>query len=96
LDELRIDTILNGFEYIVFFKGLRSMEINIFLCDFKCFTNFEAPMFDEWLDFMLVHTFAKNLVSNMCRYILLNAQFYRLLKIELQNGGGTKSGDKVL
>jgi hypothetical protein len=30
LDELRIDTILNGFEYIVFFKGLKNMEINIF------------------------------------------------------------------
>jgi hypothetical protein len=53
-------------------------------------------MFDEWLDFMLVHTLQKNLVSNMCRYILLNAQVYKLLKIELQNGGGTKSEDKVL
>jgi hypothetical protein len=66
------------------------MGIDIFLCDLQCFTNFEAPMFDKWLDFMLIHTFAKNIVSNMCMYILLNAQAFKLLKIELQNGGGTK------
>jgi hypothetical protein len=47
-------------------------------------------MFDKWLDFMFVHTLANNVVSNMCMYILLNAQASRLLKIELQNGRGTK------
>jgi hypothetical protein len=78
LDELRTDIISN-----VFFKGLKSMEINIFLCDLECFTNFEAPMFNKWLDFMLGHTLAKNVVSNMCRYILLNAYVFRLIKIEL-------------
>jgi hypothetical protein len=47
-------------------------------------------MSDKWLDFMLVHTLAKNVVSNRCRYILLNAQVSRLLKTEFHNGGGTK------
>jgi hypothetical protein len=42
------------------------------------------------LDFVLLHTLAKNIVSNKCMYILLNAQASKLLKIELQNGGGTK------
>ncbi len=90
LDELRIDTTSYGLEYVVFFKGFKSMEIDIFLRDIQCFTNFETPTFDKWLDFMLVHTLAKNIVSNMCMYILLNAQAFWLLKIELQNGGGTK------
>jgi hypothetical protein len=85
LDELRIDTTPD-----VFFKGLKSMEVNIFLHDLECFTNFEAPMSNKWLDFMLVHTLAKNVVSNKCRYILLNAQASKLLKIELLNRGGTK------
>jgi hypothetical protein len=58
LNELRIDTTPN-----VFFKGFTSMEIDIFLCDLECFTNFKAPMFDKWLDFMLIHTLAKNIVS---------------------------------
>jgi len=49
------------------------MEIDIFLRDFQCLTNFEAPTFDKWLDFMLAHKLAKNIVSNMCMYILLNA-----------------------
>jgi hypothetical protein len=59
------------------------MEIDIFLCDLQCFTNFETPMFDKWLDFMLIHTLTKSIVSNMCMYTLLNAQASRLLKIEL-------------
>jgi len=83
LDELKIDTTSNGLEYIVFFKGFKSMEIDVFLHDLQCLTNFEAPMFDKWLDFMFVHTLANNVVSNMCMYILLNAQASRLLKIEL-------------
>jgi hypothetical protein len=48
------------------------------LRDLECFTNFETFMFDKWLDFMLVHTLVKNVVSNKCRYILLNAQAFRL------------------
>jgi hypothetical protein len=47
-------------------------------------------MFDKWLDFMLAHTLAKNIMSNKCMYILLNAQAFTLLKIKLQNAGGTK------
>jgi len=41
--------------------------------------DFEAPMSNKWLDFMFVHTFAKNDVSNMGMYILLNARAYKLL-----------------
>ncbi len=33
LDELRTNTSSNGLEYIVFFKGLKSMEIDIYLFD---------------------------------------------------------------
>jgi len=54
------------------------------------FTNFEAPISNKWLDFMLVHTLANNVVSNRCRYILLNAQASRLFKTKHHNGGGTK------
>jgi hypothetical protein len=36
------------------------MEIDIFLRDFECFTNFETPMFNKWLDTMFIHTLAKN------------------------------------
>jgi hypothetical protein len=90
LDELKIDTTWDELEYIVFFKGLTSMEINIFLCDLESLTNFEAPMSDKWLAFMLVHGLAKNIVSNKCRCILSNAQASKLFKIKLKNGGGTK------
>jgi hypothetical protein len=65
------------------------MEINISLFDLDHFTNFEAPMFDKWLDFMFMHTFAHNVASNRSMYLLLNAQTSRLLKNEASNGGGT-------
>ncbi len=58
MDELRNGTPLDVFDYIVFFKGLKSMEVDISLSDLDYFTDFEAPMFDKWLDFMFVHTFA--------------------------------------
>jgi CYTH domain-containing protein len=70
-------------DWNVFFKGLKSMEIDIFLCDFQCLTNFETPMSNKCFDFMLVHTLTKNIVSNRRMYVLLNAQASRLLKIEL-------------
>ncbi len=97
LDGLRTDTTSDGLEYIVFFKGLKSMEINIYLCDLECLTNFEAYMLDKWLVFVLVHTLAKNVVLNKCRYIFSNAQASKLFKTKLQNGGGTKRwGTKYL
>jgi hypothetical protein len=65
------------------------METNIFN-DLQCDTNFEAPMFDKRLDFTLIHTFAKDVMSNKGMYILLNAQASRLLNNEVQNGDGTK------
>jgi len=73
VDELRNETPLDAFDYIMFFKGLKSMEIDISSSDLDHLTNFEAPIFNKWLDFMLVHTFAHNAASNMGMYILLNA-----------------------
>jgi len=58
VDELRNGTPLNAFDYIIFFKGLKSMEIDISLFDIDHLTNFEAPISDKWLDFMFVHTFS--------------------------------------
>ncbi len=58
MDELRNGTPLDVFDYIVFFKGLKSMEVDISFSDIDYLMDFEAPMFEKWLDFMLVHTFA--------------------------------------
>jgi hypothetical protein len=57
LDELKNDTIPNALDYIVFFKGFKSMEIDIFFSDIKHLIDFETPMSNKWLDFMLVHAF---------------------------------------
>ncbi len=58
-------------------------------------TDFEAPMFDKWLHFMLVHTFGYNVTSNKGMYLVLNAQASSLLKIEAQNGGRTMRLGKI-
>ncbi len=58
MNELKNGTPLDVFNYIIFFKGLKSMEFDISLSDLDHLTNFEAPMFDKWLDFMIVQTFA--------------------------------------
>jgi hypothetical protein len=47
VDELYNGKFLNAFDYIVFFKGLKSMEIHISLFDLDHFTDFEAPMSDK-------------------------------------------------
>ncbi len=78
MDELRNGTPLDAFDYIIFFKGLKSMEMNISLSNF----DFKAPMSNKWLDFMLVNTFAQNVVSNEGMYLLLNVQASRLLETE--------------
>jgi hypothetical protein len=82
VDELRNGTLLDAFDYIIFFKGLKSMEINISLSNFDHLTDFKAPMFNKWLAFMLVNTFAQNVASNKGMYLLLNVQALRLLKNE--------------
>ncbi len=82
MDELINGTPLDAFDYIIFFKGLKNMEIDITLSDLDHLTNFEAPMSNKWLDFMLVHTFAQNFASNRGMYLLLNVQTSRLLKNE--------------
>jgi hypothetical protein len=58
LDELKNDATLNALDYIVFFKRFKSMEIDVFFSDIKHLIDFEAPMSNKWLDFMLVHIFA--------------------------------------
>ncbi len=56
MDELRNGTPLDVFDYIVFFKGLKSMEIDISLSDLNHFMNFEAPIFDKyWISCLCIH-----------------------------------------
>jgi hypothetical protein len=71
LAKLKNDATINPLDYIVFLKGLKNMEIDIFLCDLECLTNLETPMSNTWLDFMRIHTFGKNIVSNRGTYIAL-------------------------
>jgi hypothetical protein len=97
VDELKNWTLLDAFDYIIFFKGLKSMEINIFLFNFDHLTDFKAPMSNKWLDFMLVNTFAHNVTSNKSMYLLLHVQASRLLKNEASNGRKTMWwGKKIL
>jgi hypothetical protein len=49
LDELKNGTLPNVFDYIIFFKGFKNMEINISLNNFEHFMDFEAPMSDKCL-----------------------------------------------
>jgi hypothetical protein len=88
LDELKNDTTPYAMDYIVFFKGFKSMEIDIFFNDIKHLIDFEAPMSDKWLDFMLIHTFVYNIISNKDMYLLSNAQAFKVLQNEVQNGRG--------
>jgi hypothetical protein len=46
-------------DYIVFFKGLKSMKLTLVLMMFKV-SNFQAQLNNTWFDFMFVLTFAKN------------------------------------
>jgi hypothetical protein len=77
------------------FSRASKAEIHISLFDFDHLTYFEAPMFDKWLDFMLVHTFAQNVASSRGMYLLLNAQVSRLLKMKLRMEDGQCGGGKV-
>jgi hypothetical protein len=90
LHELKNDTAPYAMDYIVFFKGFKSMEIDIFFSDIEHLIDFEAPMSDKWLDFMLVHAFVYNIISNKDTYLLSNAQASKVLQNEVQNGRGTK------
>jgi hypothetical protein len=57
LDELKNDAAPDALDCIVFFKGFKSMEIDIFFSDIKHMIDFEAPMSNKWLDFMPIYTF---------------------------------------
>jgi hypothetical protein len=71
LTELKNDATINPLDYIVFFKSFKNMEIDIFLCDLEYLFNLETLMSNTWLDFMHIHTFGKNIVSNKGMYIAL-------------------------
>jgi hypothetical protein len=58
LNELKKGVNVETIDYILFFKGLRNMEIDIGFNDVEDFIHFQAQLSDTWLDFMLVHTFA--------------------------------------
>jgi hypothetical protein len=64
VDEFRNGAPLDVFDYIVFFKGFITMEIYISLSNLDHLIDFETPMSDNWLDFILMHTFAQNVASN--------------------------------
>ncbi len=44
MDELKIGTPLDAFDYIVFFEGLKNMKVNISLFDLDHLTGFETPI----------------------------------------------------
>jgi len=69
--ELKKGVSVETIDYIIFFKGLKSVEIEILFNDIQSLTNFQAQLNDTWFDFMLVHTFAKNVVKSRSKYLLL-------------------------
>jgi hypothetical protein len=73
-----------------FFQRFQKYGIDIFFSDIAHLIDFEVAMSNKWLDFMLVHIFAQNVISNRDMYLLLNAQAYGVLQNEIQNGGGSK------
>ncbi len=69
------------------FKGLKNMWIPIDFNDVQSLTNFQAHLSDKWLNFMLIHTFAKN-VLNRNNYLLLTSQASSCLRNDVKNRGG--------
>jgi hypothetical protein len=69
--ELKKGVSVETIDYIVFFKGLKSVEIEIVFNDVQSLTNFQAQLNDTGCDFMLIHTFAKNVVKSRSMYLLL-------------------------
>lgn len=69
--ELKKCVSVETIDYIVFFKGLKSVEIEIVFNDVQSLINFQAQLNDTWFDFMFIHTFAKNVVKSRNMYLLL-------------------------
>jgi hypothetical protein len=69
--ELKKGVSVETIDYIVFFKGLKSVEIEIVFNDVQSLTNFQAQFNDTWFDFMFIHTFGKNVVKSRNMYLLL-------------------------
>ncbi len=75
-------------DYIIFFKGLKNIEIDIGFNDVEDFIHFQAQLSDTGLNIMLVHTFATNVTSNRHRYLLLTSQASSCLRNDVKNRGG--------
>jgi len=86
--ELKKGVSMETINYIVFFKGLKNVEIEIVFNDIQSFTDFQAQLNDTWFDFMLIHTFAKNVVKSKSRYLLLISWVSSYLKSDVKNKGG--------
>lgn len=69
------------------------MEIPIDFNDVQSLTNFQAHLSDKWLDFMLIHTFAKK-VLNRNNYLLLTSQASSCLRNDAKNRGGVAKWGK--
>jgi hypothetical protein len=73
LNELKKGVNMQTTDYIVFFKGLKNMEIDIGFNDVEDLIHFQAQLSDTWFNFMLIHTFATNVTLNRSGYLLLTS-----------------------
>jgi hypothetical protein len=88
LDELKNDMPLNTHVISSSFRALKTWKPT-FSMTFNVSQTMKHPCLTRgWISH--IHTFAKDVMSNKGMYILLNAQAFRLLNNEVQNGGGTK------
>jgi len=83
-------------DYIVFFKGLKNMEIDIGFNDVEDLTHFQAQLSDTWFDFMLVYTFATNVTLNRNGYLLLTSQPSSCLRNDAKSRGGVARWGKKI
>jgi hypothetical protein len=87
LGELKNDVPLDT-HVISSFRALKTWKPTSSII-FSVSQTLKHPCVNKRLDFTLIHTFAKDVMSNKGMYILLNAHASRLLNNEVQNGGGT-------
>ncbi len=88
MNELKKGVNVETIDYIVFFKGLKNMEIDIGFNDVEDVIHFQAQLNDTWFDFMLIHTFTTNVTSNRNGYFLLTSQAFSCLRNDAKSRGG--------
>jgi len=96
LNELRKGVNVETTDYIVFFKGLKNMEIDIGFNDVEDLTHFQAQLSDTWLDFMLIHIFATNITLNRSGYFLLTSQAFFCLRNDAKSSEGVARWGKKI